>query len=219
MTLHCSSQKTRAMTLLEAVVVIFVIAFLVLMLLPVGSNKRAKQIAQRINCANNIKQIGLAFYLWANDHGAFPMGVSTNVGGMTELMGTHEAWRTYRVMSNELSVSKILFCPADDERWPPATNFSDNLKGRISYFIDWDANTNRPLTFLSGDDNLSVAGQPVKSGLFNLSSNSPVAWTTARHHSGGNVGLADGSVHWVKNSELVIRLGQTGLATNRLAIP
>ena len=48
---------------------------------------------------------------------------------------------------------------------------------------------------------------------------SPIAWTSARHHFVGFIGFADGSVQWANNSNLVVYLTQTGLATDRLVIP
>lgn len=219
MKLRVLYQASRAWTLIELLVVIAASAFFLLLLME-NPHGNAKREAQRINCVNNLKQTWIAYQLWAQDHGgSYPMHVSTNLGGTMEIASTDEAWQTFQVMSNELSIPRILFCPADDGHWPPATNFSSDLKGKISYFIGLDAGTNRPQAFLSGDDNFALAGRPVKSGLINLFANSPVAWTAARHPSGGNIGLADGSVQWAKNSDLVFRLGQTGLATNRLAIP
>ncbi len=50
------------------------------MLLPALS--QAKGRAQSISCANNLKQIGVAFKTWALDHNdQFPFNVSTNSGG------------------------------------------------------------------------------------------------------------------------------------------
>jgi prepilin-type N-terminal cleavage/methylation domain-containing protein len=60
------NQFLRAFTLIELLVVIAVIAILAAMLLPALS--RAKQRAQQAACLSNLKQIGLAFTMYLNDH-------------------------------------------------------------------------------------------------------------------------------------------------------
>jgi len=82
-----------------------------------------------------------------------------------------------------------------------------------------DADESRPQTLLSGDDNFAVGGVPIKPGLFELSSNARVSWTRARHKFNGNIGYADGSVQEFSTLGLQQTLLQSGIATNRLAIP
>lgn len=178
-----------------------------------------KQKAQRINCLNNLKQVGVSYRAWSADHGDLPWYISVSNGGTKEIMGTADAWRTYQVMSNELGTPKLLYCSADEECPMWATNFSTDLKGKISYFIGVDASTNLPNAFLSGDDNFAVAGQPVHPGFINLAPNTPVAWTAARHHFSGNIGLADGSAQIVGNSMLTSWIRSTNFPPLRLAIP
>ena len=210
------------MTLIEVLVVIAVLAVLAALLLPaIGTHNHR---SPRISCVNNLKQVGLAYRIWAGDNNdKYPMQISitdTNGGGTMELVADGEnAWLNYLVMSNELSTPKILICPADTKRFPPATSFSAELVGKTSYFVGLDASTNYPQAFLSGDDNFEIGGVPVKSGLLQFSTNTTIAWTGARHEFAGNIGIADGSVQSVNNSGLTNLLHQTGLATNRLAIP
>lgn len=198
--------------------VIAALIVLVAILLPVFYNPPIH--AYRINCVNNLKEIGLAYRIWAGDQTSkFPMEVSVTNGGTMGLADGRNAWINYFVMSNELSTPKILHCPADTNSLA-ATNFSFGFNNQmVSYFVGLDASDGYPQRFLSGDDNFEINGVPIKFGLLEISSNTSIAWSAARHKWVGNILLADGSVQMANNPVLTNALHQTGLATNRLAIP
>jgi prepilin-type N-terminal cleavage/methylation domain-containing protein/prepilin-type processing-associated H-X9-DG protein len=60
-------RKRRGFTLIELLVVIAIIAILAAMIFPVFS--RARAAARKATCQNNLKQLGLAMLLYADDYG------------------------------------------------------------------------------------------------------------------------------------------------------
>src|ERR1035437_8686012 len=65
-TLNRKQATARGFTLIELLVVIAIIAILAALLLPALTAAKAR--ATRIACLNNLKQMGAAFFLYANDY-------------------------------------------------------------------------------------------------------------------------------------------------------
>ena len=219
---NCSNRRSRAFTLVEVAVVIFVLVLLAAMLLPALSRPK---YGHHFSCVSNLRQIGISYRIWEGDNGdKFPMNVSVTNGGTMELFQTGStfqnlAFLNYLPMANQLSTPKILHCPADTNGFA-ATDFSSGFNNQnVSYFVGLDASADNPQAILSGDDNFEINSVAVKSGLLEFSSNTPIAWSAARHKFSGNILLADGSVQSVTISGLSNLVQQTGLVTNRLAIP
>jgi prepilin-type processing-associated H-X9-DG protein len=211
-------QRVRAFSLYETLVVVIVLFFLVIFLLPRIIQMHSKN--GRIYCLMNLKHIGDAFLVWAGDHeGKFPMQIPVASGGAMEFVMTDNVAACFIVMSNQLSSPRLLICPTD-YRHTAATNFQNDFNNsHISYFVALDAGPNYLQRFLAGDDNFATNDTRVKPGILEVTTNTPVVWIRSRHPYGGNLSYADGHAQETLNSDLPAVLQQTGLATNRLAIP
>jgi len=224
-------QPGSAFTVVELLIVVACLSILAAIIL-LGM-ARHSHCTMRINCTNNLKQIGLCFRTWSLDNNdKSPMQVSVTNGGAMEIVGTGTAFTAFQVMSNELSTPKILFCPAEKGRGRiAATTFQTSAApgtvnyvpftndNNLSYFAALDADDSFPQRLLSGDRNLAISGRPAPHGLLQVWTNTAVTWFGPRHNGNGNIALADGSVQQVTSPRLRIVFAQSGMATNRLAIP
>ena len=209
------------MTLFEVGIVVAVVFILLAVFLPLSSvDLNAHSRARKIACINNLKQTTLAYKIWEGDHDdIFPMGISVTNNGSMEMVATGNVVSTFIAMTNELSTPKILFCYADASR-EPANTFTGLSNSNISYFVSADVtNDVNPQMILAGDSDLMLAGKMLKPGLASLWTNDLVTWSGTRHQKSGNFGMADGSVQQLTLGGLQTALQQTGLATNRLALP
>jgi prepilin-type N-terminal cleavage/methylation domain-containing protein/prepilin-type processing-associated H-X9-DG protein len=76
---HAPTSRRRGFSLIELLMVVSIIAVLISMMLP--AVLRAREAAQRAQCKNNLRQIGLALQNYHASYGLFPPGVLGDNGG------------------------------------------------------------------------------------------------------------------------------------------
>ncbi len=200
---------------MELAVVIAILVVLAALLYP--NLQKASRTSDRLWCNNYMKQIGISYRLWANDHhDLWPSQASVSNGGWSELLTKTNAgqycWTNYAILREELGEStRIVACPADERK--PASNFivkgATNDTGNaafkdnttLSYFVGVNASDLYPQALLSGDRNLGPGlipdpnyGYSPTNGQGNdvtLYPNSPVSWSLKMHSAGNPAGAAN----------------------------
>jgi type II secretory pathway pseudopilin PulG len=187
------TNRHAAFTWIEMMVVIVCVVLLACsIILPAIARRYAK--ASPVNCVNNLKNIGLAWRIYATDNNGLypwqaavtnrPACVPTNYASVpgAALGPAQGVGAMFSTFSNEVSTSKILKCPSDAKRFQMKSNSFAFLMApaqapvrdrAISYFIGTSANEEEPQSILGGDRNL--AGGP-----FSADTNTPPSQVALR---------------------------------------
>jgi hypothetical protein len=166
---------------------------------------------------NQLRIIGTAYRLWADDHnGHLPATESMTNGGWKELLDNPDqganCWMNYALMADELGQSpRLLVCPVDERR--PATRFMSkgmssepgqtNLMNdsTLSYFVGVSAKASDPQSILGGDRNLGSGTAPANDYGYSHTNgkgndvavpiSGPVSWSLKMHSAGIAAGLGN----------------------------
>ena len=192
--------KKKGFTLIELLVVIAIIGVVASLLAPVVG--KAREGARRSQCANNLRQIGIAMYLYIDEHqSTFPPLLSSS------------GVRWYNALEPTYLDNKDVFrCP--NYKYHDYTNSS-----KFSYAYNFGVSTTTGLTRSSGTigNDMNIVRSPSQCIMVADSGPGPatsIGWNyydlfksdissgTGRHSRGTNIVFVDGHVKWHRNLDI-----------------
>jgi prepilin-type N-terminal cleavage/methylation domain-containing protein/prepilin-type processing-associated H-X9-DG protein len=209
---------SRGFTLVEVLVVVAIVVVLAGLLLPVFTT--ARENGRKAQCASNLKQIGLAWQMYADDCDGKAMPSANIVGDNTQLwvgvLDTGEEPSLARdtgLLHPWLKTDKILYCPS----WPLPKDTASVLAAGDIYSYGYNSSVFRSQTDADPDriTLLSAIEKPAEMVVFadtativGIKAGKPELWSTlsirapsegwpqfhGRHNGVGNVLWADGHV-------------------------
>ncbi len=108
--------KRRGFTLIELLVVIAIIAVLMAILIP--ALNRAREQGKRATCLSNVKQLGLAWVLYADDNDNKIVNACTGVAGQGNVPADEDGWVHWAGYADETSETEQIKAIKDGALFP-----------------------------------------------------------------------------------------------------
>lgn len=191
------ARRARGFTLIELLVVIAIIAILAAILFPVFARARAK--ARQAACMSNVKQLGTATIMYAQDYdGIMPMwGYGGSDPDDTVADGAY-TWDT--VIMPYLKNQQILRCPDNHKRTPSGAIPRSYAMPRYVSAQSQDAPpapASTVMYFDKGAKDVGVWGDAAAENFFQTSGCTGYGLDTTLWHNGGkNFVFLDGHAKW-----------------------
>jgi len=238
------SASRRGFTQPELVMVLATLALLAGIVVPGLASSKIR--GEQAMCFNNLRRIGQAFHLWANDHeDRNPWLTPANAGGTYFVANPLKANAYFQMgmVSNELATPQVLICPSDRGVGAPrrmASDFSYTNEGgffvpgfrnaALSYIIGLHSFPGASRAILSGDRNIrwDALDDPCSAGIDSCARiwgrSDPVstaAWTNAIHGETGNFLFNDGRVAEISNVGFrqATKSAQDNIAVGHFLVP